>query len=188
MAKTEKLLAAMRNAPQNIAYDDLLAVCVTFFGEPRQRGTSHTVAGGPEGEHPAVKWWQGQGVPGASGAQGHRQVAGGAGVTNINHYAYRVVWSAEDGAFVATVAEFPSLSWLHPDQAEALRGLVDLVADVVSDLEANGEAVPEPISERRFSGRFNVRIPESLHRELALSAAQEGVSLNRLISDRLARG
>jgi predicted HicB family RNase H-like nuclease len=108
-------------------------------------------------------------------------------VTNINHYAYRVVWSAEDGAFVATVAEFPSLSWLHPDQAEALRGLVDLVADVVSDLEANGEAVPEPISERRFSGRFNVRIPESLHRELALSAAQEGVSLNRLISDRLAR-
>jgi predicted HicB family RNase H-like nuclease len=108
-------------------------------------------------------------------------------VTDSKHFAYRVVWSAEDGEFVATVAEFPSLSWLHSDQAEALRGLVDLVAEVVSDLEASGEAVPEPIAQRRFSGRFNVRIPESLHRELALSAAQEGVSLNRLISDRLAR-
>lgn len=64
---------------------------------------------------------------------------------DVEHFAYRVVWSAEDGEFVATVAE------------------------------------------RRFSGRFNVRVPESLHRELALSAAQEGVSLNRLISDRLAR-
>jgi predicted HicB family RNase H-like nuclease len=108
-------------------------------------------------------------------------------VTDIKHYAYRVLWSAEDEEFVATVAEFPSLSWLHPDQSKALRGLVDLVAEVVADLQASGEPVPQPIAERRFSGRFNVRVPESLHRELALTAAQEGVSLNRLVSDRLAR-
>ena len=108
-------------------------------------------------------------------------------MTDITHYAYRVLWSGEDGEFVATVAEFPSLSWLHPNQAKALRGLVELVADVVADLQANGDPVPDPITERRFSGKFNVRVPESLHRELALSAAQEGVSLNRLVSDRLAR-
>lgn len=107
-------------------------------------------------------------------------------MTDIKHYAYRVLWSAEDGEYVATVAELPSLSWLHEDQAEALRGLVDLVAEVVDDLEAAGEPIPEPISERRFSGRFNVRVPESLHRELALAAAEEGISLNRLVSDRLA--
>ena len=108
-------------------------------------------------------------------------------MTEIKHYAYRVLWSAEDAEFVATVAEFPSLSWLHTDQVQALRGLVDLVADFVADLEANAEPIPEPITERRFSGKFNVRVPESLHRELTLSAAQEGVSLNRLVSDRLAR-
>ncbi|MCP3887532.1 MAG: toxin-antitoxin system HicB family antitoxin, partial [Desulfobulbaceae bacterium] len=38
----------------------------------------------------------------------------------------------------------------------------------------------------RFSGRFNVRVPESLHRQLVMAAAEEGVSLNRLVSDRLA--
>ncbi len=108
-------------------------------------------------------------------------------MTNVKHYAYRVVWSAEDGEHVATVAEFPSLSWLHADQAKALRGLVDLVAAVVADLQANGESIPEPIAERRFSGKFNVRVPESLHRELALAAAEAGVSMNRLVSDRLAR-
>lgn len=107
-------------------------------------------------------------------------------MTDVKHYAYRVLWSVEEGEYVATVAEFPSLSWLHADQTEALRGLVDLVDDVVADLEANGESIPEPIGERRFSGKFNVRVPESLHRELALAAAEERVSLNRLVSDRLA--
>ncbi|MCP3857493.1 MAG: toxin HicA [Actinomycetia bacterium] len=33
----------MRNAQQNVSYNDLRAVCVYFFGEPRQAGTSHAV-------------------------------------------------------------------------------------------------------------------------------------------------
>ena len=105
---------------------------------------------------------------------------------DVKHYAYRVVWSAEDDEYLATVAEFPSLSWLAEDQAAALRGLVALVAEVTADLDASGEPVPEPIAERRYSGRFNVRVPESLHRELVLAAAHEVVSLNLLVSDRLA--
>lgn len=107
-------------------------------------------------------------------------------MTDTKHYTYRVSWSGEDGEFIATVAEFPSLSWLHPDQGKALSGLVKLVDEIVADLEEAGESIPDPIADRRFSGKFNVRIPESLHRELALAAAEEGVSLNRLVSDRLA--
>lgn len=103
------------------------------------------------------------------------------------HYAYRVRWSPDDGEFLATVAEFPSLSWLAEDPQKAMKGLLDLVAAAVSDMDAAGEPIPEPLSDRRFSGKFNVRVPESLHRELVLAAAEEGVSLNRLVSDRLAR-
>lgn len=104
-----------------------------------------------------------------------------------SQYAYRVTWSEEDDEFVATCIEFPSLSWLHADASKALSQLTKLVDETVNDLESNGEPVPEPIATRKYSGRFNVRLPESLHRELAISAAAEGVSLNRLISDRLAR-
>ena len=43
MAKIDKTVAAMRTAPQNISYNDLYTVCVHFFGEPRQGGTSHAV-------------------------------------------------------------------------------------------------------------------------------------------------
>ena len=43
---------------------------------------------------------------------------------DVSRYTYRVTWSIEDGEFVATCAEFPSLSWLADSQAAALQGLV----------------------------------------------------------------
>ncbi len=103
-------------------------------------------------------------------------------MTDIQRYTYRVSWSDEDNEFVATVVEFPSLSWLHPQQGEALSGLVQLVEQVVADLETADESVPEPIANRRYSGKFNVRVPESLHRELALTAAEEGISCSEYAS------
>ena len=106
---------------------------------------------------------------------------------DATHYAYRVTWSAEDGEHVATVAEFPSLSWLAPTPVEALAGLADVVSVVLADLAASGEAIPEPLSERTYSGKFLVRVPAEVHRRLAREAAEQHVSLNRLVSDRLAR-
>lgn len=47
--------------------------------------------------------------------------------------------------------------------------------------------MPDSLADRSYSGKFNVRIPESLHRELAIAAAEQGVSRNRVASDRLAR-
>ena len=106
---------------------------------------------------------------------------------DATHYTYRVTWSAEDDEHVATVAEFPSLSWLAPTPVEALAGLADVVRDVLTDLTASGEPIPEPLSERSYSGRFVVRVPAEVHSRLAREAAEQPVSLNRLVSDRLAR-
>jgi predicted HicB family RNase H-like nuclease len=105
---------------------------------------------------------------------------------NVDHYTYRITWSPEDGEFVGLCAEFPSLSWLAKKQGAALAGIRQVVADVVADLEANGEPVPEPLSEKHYSGEFRVRIPPELHRSLALQAAEQGISLNRLASAKLA--
>ena len=38
------------------------------------------------------------------------------------HYTYRVRWSTEDGSYVGTVAELPSLSWLADDRRAAFEG------------------------------------------------------------------
>ena len=52
-------------------------------------------------------------------------------------------------------------------------------------MKANGEPVSEPICSRRYSGEFMVRVPPELHRRIALEAAEEGITLNRLVSTKL---
>ena len=95
----------------------------------------------------------------------------------VDHYTYRVTWSAEDDEYVGLCAEFPLLSWLEPTQDAAFTGIRRLVADCVADMLANDETPPEPMAERTFSGRFLVRVPPETHRALAMRAAEEGVSL-----------
>ena len=103
-----------------------------------------------------------------------------------NHYTYRVTWSPEDGEHVGTCVEFPSLSWLAKTPEAALAGIRRVVTKAVIDLKAHGEPIPLPLAEKNYSGEFRVRIPPQLHRTLALQAAEQGVSLNRLASAKLA--
>jgi len=105
---------------------------------------------------------------------------------SLDHYTYRVTWSPEDGEHVGSCIEFASLSWLAATPEEALSGIRKLVAEVTDDLRKSGEPVPEPLAEKRYSGEFRIRIPPELHRTLALQAAEQGVSLNRLASAKLA--
>ena len=105
---------------------------------------------------------------------------------NADKYTYQVGWSQEDEQFVATVREFPSLSWLEDSRDEAEKGILSLVEEVLADLLTNGEPIPQPLGMREFSGRFNVRISPSLHRRLVQEAENEGISLNALVSQKLA--
>jgi predicted HicB family RNase H-like nuclease len=102
-------------------------------------------------------------------------------------YTYRVTWSEEDAEHVGLCAEFPSLSWLASSPEAALKGIRKLVAEVVTDLASTGEQVPEPLSIKHFSGKFMVRVPPEVHRQLAMEAAEAHVSLNRLASAKLSQ-
>jgi predicted HicB family RNase H-like nuclease len=99
-----------------------------------------------------------------------------------------VTWSAEDREHVGLCVELPSLSWLAASPQAALTGIRRLVQQAVADMRASDETPPVPLAERTYSGQFKVRIPPQLHRALALQAAEEGVSLNRLASAKLAAG
>ena len=105
---------------------------------------------------------------------------------SVDHYTYRVTWSPEDGEHVGLCVEFPSLSWLATAPAEALSGIRQMVAETVVDMQASGEPIPKPLAEKHYSGEFRVRIPPEVHRALAMQAAEQGVSLNRLASAKLA--
>jgi predicted HicB family RNase H-like nuclease len=100
-------------------------------------------------------------------------------------YTYRVTWSEEDAEYVGLCAEFPSLSWLARTPEAALKGIRKLVSKAVADMIQNAEPIPDPIATKQFSGKFMVRIPPDVHRQLAIQAAEAGVSLNRLASAKL---
>ena len=105
----------------------------------------------------------------------------------LNYYTYRVTWSQEDEEFVGLCAEFPSLSWLgvlpktkpSPESGRWWRTSSE-------DMLGNDEPLPKPIADRAYSGKFIVRVPPEMHRALVTRAAEEGVSLNRLVNARLA--
>lgn len=101
-------------------------------------------------------------------------------------YIYSVVWSEEDDAFIGRVLEFPSLAAHGSTQAKALSEIRSVVQHAFEDLKESGEDIPEPLNKRPYSGKLNVRLPKYLHRQLAIEAAEEGVSLNQLISTKLA--
>ena len=107
-------------------------------------------------------------------------------VNKTDLYTYRVMWSEEDVEFVGLCAEFPGLSWLAETKEAAIKGIADLVSDVVSPMESNDENIPEPLSIKKYSGILSIRIPPEVHRKLAIQAAESNISINRLISVKLA--
>jgi len=104
-----------------------------------------------------------------------------------DRYTYRVTWSEDDKEYVGLCTEFLCLSWLSATPEAALKGIRKLVSEVVADMEANDEAIPEPIACRQYSGKFMVRIPPEIHRNLAIRAAESGISINRVVSSKLSQ-
>jgi predicted HicB family RNase H-like nuclease len=139
--------------------------------------------------------WRGaqdEGIEPPRDGAGDRQVPAGEDAMKVRDvaekYAYRVVWSEEDREYVGLCAEMPSLSWLEKSQEAALRGIVGAAAEAVRDMTRARELPPAPLATRRYSGQFKVRIPPRVHRQLALEAAEEKVSLNRLVAAKLTHG
>lgn len=49
-----------------------------------------------------------------------------------------------------------------------------------------GYPIPEPV-DQDYSGKFNVRVPKTLHKQLVVAAEAEGVSLNQYVVYKLSR-
>jgi antitoxin HicB len=93
----------------------------------------------------------------------------------------------ENPGWVARVKELPGCI----TQGETFEELGEMIEDAMRGwigvaLE-DGISIPEPAPDEDYSGKFVVRLPRSLHRQLAETAEQEGVSLNQLVNVALAR-
>lgn len=94
-----------------------------------------------------------------------------------------VVLPASEGGFVAKIPDLPGCITQGETLEEVMKMIQDAKAAWIDIALQDGMPVPEPVPEADdFSGRFNVRIPRSLHRELVRRAEEEDVSLNQIVT------
>lgn len=103
----------------------------------------------------------------------------------MDQYTYRVTWSPEDQCHVALCDELPSLSWLAASPEEAFIGIRSLAAECIQEMAEGGEVAPSPFPHSRTTDRMSIAVSPSVHRRLALKAAEEGRSLDDVVSDLL---
>ncbi|MBI5013879.1 MAG: type II toxin-antitoxin system HicB family antitoxin [Deltaproteobacteria bacterium] len=96
-------------------------------------------------------------------------------------YSVTIRWSDEDEAYVATVPELPGLSAFGDTEEEALKELEIAQEAFLDVMRERGDPIPEPRCLPAASGQLRLRMPKSLHAELAEAAAEDGVSLNSYI-------
>ena len=81
--------------------------------------------------------------------------------------------------FYARVLELDGCQSTGESFDEAYRGIMEVMEGYIEVKLENGYEVPKPQKLDDYSGKFNLRIPKSLHQELAIKAKEEGVSLNQ---------
>jgi predicted HicB family RNase H-like nuclease len=103
----------------------------------------------------------------------------------MNHYTYRAEWSPERDKYVVSCIEMDWLSEWAPTLSEAIAAAEQAVDEFVTEREAEGQDVPAPLTERQYSGKFVVRTSPALHAKLAIEAAEQRVSMNHLVVQKL---
>lgn len=89
--------------------------------------------------------------------------------------------------FYARVLELDGCQSTGETFDEAYQSVREAMEGYIETKLENGFDVPKPQTIEEYSGRFNLRIPKSLHQELAIKAKEEGVSLNQYALYKLSR-
>ena len=88
----------------------------------------------------------------------------------------------EERPWRAAVEELAGCEARGATPTDAAARISAAIADWVASARAEGREVPEPRGARAHSGRLLLRMPQSLHRDLAEAAERDQVSLNAYIN------
>lgn len=100
-------------------------------------------------------------------------------------YTYTLIPDPGEGGFVIKVNELPGCVSQGDTGEEATRRIREAMECWIEGQLEDGYAIPEPSDE--FSGKFNVRVPKSVHKALSHAASRDGVSLNLFVATALAK-
>lgn len=99
-----------------------------------------------------------------------------------------VVVAHPDGDYVISFPDLPGCM----TQVESIADVGPMAEDVrtlwIETAYDHGITIPPPSYPEEYSGKFNLRLPRSLHRSLAEAAKQDSISLNQYVVSLLSRG
>lgn len=137
----------------------------TFEGvKPKSRRAAESAATAPD---PAA--------PGAS-----------AGEPTDVPYPLTLVRDESDAGWIATIDALPGCTARGSTPDEAVERASAAIGAWLVEARREGKDIPEPKTSQSHSGRLLLRMPQTLHAELARAAEREKVSLNQFITDVLA--
>lgn len=101
-------------------------------------------------------------------------------------YSYTIETEKEDDEeyYIVKVNELPGCMSHGDTIDEAFENVKDAMLGWISVCLESRHKVPTP---ENFSGKFSVRIPPTLHKELVIRASKEGISLNQLATTAFAK-
>ncbi len=99
-------------------------------------------------------------------------------------YPYTVV--PDDGSFFVEFPDLPNCMTQVEDASEIAAMAEEIRTLWIESEYERGNEIPEPTMQSGFSGKFVTRVPKSLHRDLAMAAKSEGMSLNAYVGYLLA--
>jgi antitoxin HicB len=110
----------------------------------------------------------------------------------LNYYLslpYTIQLIREDGeSWFARVLELPGCMTEGDSPEEVVEMIFDAMAGWLEIALEDGRPIPEPRPVEDYSGKFVVRVPRTLHRQLVEASDRESVSLNQYINVILAEG
>lgn len=101
-------------------------------------------------------------------------------------YSRVLIPDEESGTYTAVILEFPGCIAQGDTPQEAYEHLEDAAKDWIEAALDLKQEIPSPSQSLSFGGKVLLRLPKSLHRQSALIAEKEGVSLNQFIVSALA--
>jgi predicted RNase H-like HicB family nuclease len=104
-------------------------------------------------------------------------------------FEYRIVvrYSEKDEGYVALVPELRGCSASGETDQEAIEAVREAASVWLETAKANNIEIPVPLDKQPISGRYALRMPPELYRELVFEAKAQGLSLNQFIVHKLSR-
>lgn len=101
-------------------------------------------------------------------------------------YSFDVV-ADPDGGYVILFPDLPGCM-TQVDSVDEIPAMANEIRELwIESAYEEGKEIPLPSYPEEYSGKFNLRLPRSLHRQLAESAERDGISLNQYVVSLLSR-